>query len=137
MSIFNIKSIKNNKDTNAVIGDNNVALFSQRLSEIKETKITSQGTDWMAVVEQIAAMQKVVRGIPDEHEEMRDQRLVPALSKAKAEAAKLEQDPKGEKTGFLSSLKVFVDLANSVAEVGGKVAPYIVTIATLIGVSLT
>lgn len=136
MAIFDIKSIKNNKDTNAVIGDNNVTLFSQRLSEVKETNITSQSKDWRDVIEQIAAMQKVVNGIPDENEEMRDQQLVPALSKAKAEAAKLEQDPYREKTGFVSSFKVFVDLANSVADVGGKVAPYVITIAKLIGVTL-
>jgi len=136
MSIFEIKTIKNNKDTNAVIGDNNVALFSQLISEIKKTNITSQSKYWKYVFKQITSMQKVVNGIPDEHEDIRDQQLVPALSKAKAEATKLAQDPHGEKSGFLSSFKVFVDLANSVVTVGGKVAPFVVAIAKVIGVTL-
>jgi hypothetical protein len=136
MAIFDIKSIKNNKDTNAVIGDNNVTLFSQQLLEVKETHITSESNDWQQVIEQIAAMQKVISQVPDEHEEVRDQQLVPTLSKAKAEAAKLEQEPSSNKSRFLDSFKAFLDVANSVADVGGKIAPYVVTIAKLIGVPL-
>ena len=136
MAIFDIKSIKNNKDTNAVIGDNNVTLFSQQLSKVKETNITSDGNDWQQVIEQIAAMQKVISQVPDEHEKIRDQQLVPALSKAKTEAAELQKEPSTNKSRFLESFKTFLDVANSVADVGGKIAPYVLTIAKLIGVPL-
>jgi hypothetical protein len=83
MAIFDIKSIKNNKDTNAVIGHNKVTLFSQRLSQIKETNITSESNDWQQVIEQIGAMQKVISQVPDEHEEIREQQLIQLCQRRK------------------------------------------------------
>jgi len=136
MAIFDIKTIKDNQNSNVVMGDNNVTAFSQQLSQVRETNISSDASDWKNVVEQIAALQKIVSEIPDEHEEVRDQQLVPTLSKAKAEAAKLQMAPDREKSHFVSSFKAFLDLANSVIDVGGKIAPYVLTIAKLIGVSL-
>lgn len=137
MAIIDIKTIKDNQNSNVVMGDNNVTAFSQQLSQVRETNITSDANDWKDVVEEITALQKIVHEIPDEHEKVRDQQLVPTLSKAKTEAAKLQTSPNGEKSHFISSFKAFLDLANPVIDLGSKIAPYVITIAKLMGVSLS
>lgn len=134
MAIFN--TIKNNKDTAAVIGDNNIVTLSKRLSQVAETSITTESKNWDEIVEQIKSIQKVLKEIPDEHEEMVNQKLIPTIAKAREEAAKLKEDPAKEKKGFIESFKSFCDLANTVSDVAVKVAPYLTAIATLIGVAV-
>lgn len=136
MSLFSKNVIKDNKGAVITVGENNIISVSQKLSEVKETSITSQGEAWSKVIEEITLLQKAVKELPDEYEELRDQQLVPTLSKSKKEAKTLEESPDGDKTGFIENFKSFCDLALKVTDVAIKVAPFVTTIAKLIGVPL-
>lgn len=136
MSLFSKNVVKNNKNSNVVIGDQNLQVVSQQLSEVREATLTNDSEDWGRVLVEIKSMQEVLRSLSDEHEELRDQQLIPSLSKIKSEAVKLKEEPSSEKKGFIDQFKSFADLSNTVVDVASKVAPYITTIAKLIGLPL-
>lgn len=136
MSMFSKNVISNNKNTVATIGERNIIDVSQKLSEVKETSLTTHGEEWSKVVDQIAILQKIVRELPDENEDLRDQQLVPGLSKAKQEAKSLQENPEGDKKGFIEAFKSFCDTALKVTELAGKVAPIVGVVAKLIGLPI-
>lgn len=136
MSFISRNEIKDNKNSTITLGDNNLISVSQKLAEVKETSITSQGKEWSEVINQISELQKVVKELPDEHEELRDEELVPTLSKAKKEAKNLSENPTGEKKKFLEKFKSFCDLALKAVGVGKIVSPFVTKIAELLGIAL-
>ena len=136
MSFISKNEIKDNKNSTITVGDNDVISVSQKLAEVKETSITSQGKEWSEVVNQISELQEVVKKLSDEHEELRDEELIPALSKAKKEAKSLSENPNGEKKEFLEKFKSFCDLALKVTGVAKIVSPFVTKIAELLGIAL-
>jgi hypothetical protein len=136
MPLFKKVTVKDSKGVVLTVGDKNLVSVSQHLSEIKETSITSEGKNWEDIISQISSLQQVMQEIPDQHEELREQQLRPQLSKAKAEAKKIAQNPAVEKKPFVDTFKAFCDVANSVTEIGVKVAPFAATIAKLMGIPL-
>lgn len=135
-SLFLKTEITGNKKSTINVGDNNLISVSQKLAEVKETSITSQGKEWSEVVNQISELQKVVKELSDEHEKLRDQELVPTLSKAKEEAESLSENPNKEKKGFLEKFKSFCDLALKVTGVAKIVSPFVTKIAERLGIAL-
>jgi hypothetical protein len=138
MSIFESKKIEvsNVRNATVTIGERNIVTVSQRISEVKETNITNEGKKWEEVVNQITALQKVLREVPDESEEVRDLELIPSTARAKSEAMKLRENPKGEKKGFLDNFKAVCDSVVKVAGLATTVSPIIVGIANLIGIPI-
>lgn len=133
-SLFSQTVIRDNKNAVITVGEKNLVSVSQKLTEIEETSVTTESQNWQKILQEIVALQEIVRSLPDEYEEMRDQDLVPTLSRTKKEAQSLAENPKGEKKDFLEKFKTFCDLALKVADVAVKVAPFVVTIAELAGV---
>ena len=136
MSFISKNEIKDNKNSTITVGDNNLISVSQKLAEVKETSITSQGKEWSEVVNQISELQEVVKKLSDEHEELRDEELIPALSKAKKEAKSLSENTNKEKKEFLEKFKSFCDLALKVTGVAKIVSPFVTKIAELLGIAL-
>ena len=136
MSLFRKTEITKNKNSTITVGNKNLISVSQKLAEVKDASITSQGKEWGEVVNQISELQNVVKELPDEHEELRDQELVPTLSEAKKEAKNLSENPTGEKNKFLEKFKSFCDLALKVAGVAKLVSPFVTKIAELLGIAI-
>jgi hypothetical protein len=136
MSLFSKIEVKDNKNAVITVGDSNLISVSQKLSEIKETSITSQGKEWSEIVEQITQLQKVVRELTDEDEELRDEHLIPTLSQAKKEAKNISNNPNEDKKAFLEKFKSFCDLALKVTGVAKLVSPFVTKIAELLGITL-
>lgn len=133
-SLFSQTVIRDNKNAVITVGEKNIVSVSQKLTEIEETSVTTEGQNWQKIVQEIVSLQEVVKNLPDKYEEIRDQELVPTLSKTKKEAQSLSENPEGEKRDFLEKFKAFCDLALKIADVAAKVAPFVVTIAKLAGV---
>lgn len=135
MALFSKNIIKDNKNTIVTIGEKNIISISQKLSEVNETSLTCENEAWDKVVEQITQIQKVMRELPVEYENLVDQQLIPTLSKAKTEAKNIIREPYKEKKGFIDKFKSFCDSISNVADIAQKVDPFVTTIAKLIGIS--
>lgn len=118
------------------VGEKNLIIVSQNLSEIQETSLTREGEDWRNIVGEISALQKIVRNLPDEYEYLRDQELIPILSKTKNEAKNLSETPKGNKEVFVEDFKSFCDIASKAADIAIKVSPLVIAISKLAGVPI-
>jgi hypothetical protein len=136
MSLFKKTEVHDVKNATVTVGDQNIVMVSQKISEVQETSITNEGEKWSEVVDQIASLQRILRGIPDNYEGVRDQELLPLISRAKAEAAKLKENPNEPKRTFLDSFKSFCESFAKVAGVAVGAGPIIVAIANLIGIPI-
>lgn len=134
MPLFKKTEVRDVKNANVTIGDRNIVTILQRISEVKETNITNEGEKWGDVVNQLTSLQKLLRDVPDELEDVRDQELVPSASRAKSEAMKLKENPNGEKRGFLDSFKSVCESVGKVVELASKAGPILAAIANLIGI---
>lgn len=134
MALFSKNVIKDNKGSVITVGEQNIISVSQQLAELHETSITSEGQNWKEIVEQLSLIQNTLHELPDEHENVRDQELVPSLSKAKAEAKKLVEKPEADKKAFVKNFNTFCDVSLKVAELAAKVAPFITVIGKLAGI---
>src|SRR5690348_7203062 len=104
-------TIQGNKNAVITVGESNIISVSQKLSEANEQSLTNQAGEWAKVVSELKGIQHTVKGLDDEHEELRDQVLVPTISKAKKQAEALEKDPNSDKRSFVESFKSFCDAA--------------------------
>jgi vacuolar-type H+-ATPase subunit H len=136
MSLFSKTEIKDNKNAVITVGDANLISVSQKLAEMKETSITSQRQEWSEIFEQITQLQKIVTNLADENEELRDEHLVPTLSKAKKEAKNILDNPTASKKAFLENFKEFCDFTLKVTGVAKLVSPFVTKIAELLGIIL-
>jgi hypothetical protein len=123
-------------DSVITVGNANIIHVIKKISGAKEPPLTNHGENWSEVVKQINLLQNIVKGLPDKHEELRDQELVPTLSRAKKDAEALVENPNSRKKGFIDNFKSFCVLTSKIADVAEKVEPFITLIATLIGISL-
>lgn len=117
----NIK-VENNKDSAVVIGPGSI-VFSQKDND-KSKNISSDKQVWDKVVEEIKEMQKEIRNLPDEEEEIRDRELIPLASTCKGEAEEIQKKPEKEKTKFLETLGKITDIANKSMPVLEKIKPF-------------
>lgn len=136
MSIFSKNIITNNKDSIVTIGEKNIVSLSQKLEKVETSSIICKGEKWGEVVKQLMQIQGVVKELPDNFEELRDQKLIPSLSAAKTEAKILSENPNRDKKNFIKKLKSFCDIVGNVTDVASKVAPFVTSIAKTIGIPL-
>ncbi len=134
MPLFSKINVSDNDNTVVTIGDNNFVNLSQVLSKTNSASITNSGENWGKVVETITDLQKVIRDLPDEHEKLRDQKLIPSLSKAKHTATVLAKKPSEDKKKFLEEFKIFIDIAAKVADIAKVIAPFVTIITKAIGI---
>lgn len=139
MSFFESKKtiIEGNKNVgNITVGDRNVITVSQKISEANETSITSDGEKWNEVVQQLNSLQKIIKDLPDDHEDVRDMQLIPATASAKKAANELQQNPNQNKQGFLDKFKTICEWVVKVGGLATAASPIIIAIANLIGIPI-
>ena len=136
MALSSKIEIKDIKNAVVTVGDRNILTVSLKLSEVNQTSLTNKREDWSQVLSQISAIQKIVKDLPDEHEDVRDTKLVPSLAEAKAEVKTLESNPSAPKEAFIDKFKKFCDIAAQVTGVASAVAPMISAVAKIIGIPI-
>ncbi|WPV67797.1 hypothetical protein [Chitinophaga sp. LS1] len=130
---INISGVHN---STVVLGNNNYVQASVRLSNVIESEINSNDQVWKQVIEEMNKLQTIIKELPDEHEEVRDTSLIPAVSQAKKMAKEIADNPAQPKKRFTDRLKDILDITSKVTEVGTRVYPFITTITKLLGISI-
>jgi len=136
MPLFSKINVSDNENTVVTIGDNNFINLSQILSKTNAASITNSGDNWNKVIETITDLQKMIRNLPDEYEKLRDQKLIPSLSKVKHTAAVLAKKPNEDKDKkiFLDEFKTFIDMAAKITVIAKVIAPFVTIITKAIGI---
>ncbi|WP_053360959.1 hypothetical protein [Bacillus sp. FJAT-27251] len=126
----NIK-VEGNKETAVVIGPGSV-LFNKNEFNQKSKNISSDKQVWEKVMQEMKNLQKEIRNLPDEVEEIRDRELVPLVSQCKGEAEEIQEKPEKEKANFYDNMNKIIDIASKSVLILDKIKPYVNRIFTLI-----
>lgn len=129
-------NISGNKNAVITVGDQNLIQASIKIRELKEDDLSKDAANWQQVLAELEQLQKEVKGLSDEHEELRDIELVPEVAKAKAAAKEIAENPAAPKKTFLEKLARISEVAGKVVDVGAKLSPFILTIGKLLGITL-
>ncbi|SEP06047.1 hypothetical protein [Mucilaginibacter sp. OK283] len=128
-------TVSNITGSSVILGNNNKVIANIHFMQFKDNMETADPKLWEEVIAKMDEMLKVVKGIGDEHEELRDIDLIPAVGSAKKEAAAIAADPRKPKSSFIDKFKNICDLSGKAVEVGTKLAPFIMTVGKLLGIA--
>lgn len=116
------------------VGDDNSVIATINFKQFVDSPEKSNPKLWKDITEQMDELLKTVKALGDEHEELRDIELTPAVGSAKKEASEIAADPQKPKVGFIDKFKTICDLSGKALDVGSKIAPFVTTIAKLLGI---
>jgi hypothetical protein len=119
-----------------ILGDDNTVTATINFKQFKDSPEKSDPLLWKNITAQMEELLKAVKSLGDEHEELRDIELTPAVGSAKKEAAEIAVDPQKSKESFIDKFKKICDLSGKAVEVGAKIAPFVTVVAKLLGIAI-
>lgn len=128
--------ISNITSSPVIIGNGNHLAATFHFEKFDDSSEKEDPKLWEEVSAQMEVLLKEVKALGDEHEDLRDIELTPAVGLAKKEVAAIINDPKKDKKSFIEKFKSICELSGKVVDVGTKLAPFIVTIGKLLGITI-
>lgn len=119
-----------------ILGDDNTVTATINFKQFKDSPEKSDPQLWRDISAQMEELLKTVKALSDEHEELRDIELIPAVGSAKKEATEIAIDPQKPKGSFVDKFKQICELSGKAIEVGDKIAPFVITVAKLLGIAI-
>ncbi|MCF0069767.1 hypothetical protein LZD49_04740 [Dyadobacter sp. CY261] len=119
-----------------ILGDDNTVTATINFKQFEDSREKSDHQLWKDITSRMEELLKTVKGLGDEHEELRDIELTPVVGSAKKEAAEIAANPQKSKVSFIEKLNKICDLSSKAVDVGAKVAPFVTIVAKLLGIAI-